>query len=344
MTNSVNHAQAQESKIELNLYYTTDIQSDFGKKANWVNLLELEGACRPWQNGEIAIHAISVWKTRKKRIADDLQTFSNIEEDNMALNIFRMGYMHYFKNFRLFGGIRNVNEDYFIADYTSLFTNSSCGIYPTLSINFPVANYPLSAMCLHGEFEISKTITLKNSLYNGTARELFSEGGSLFTVNPQCEGILNITELSYLSKTNKYEFYNIGGLLYTGNSFHTGNRDEKSKINYTLWGSIEKVIYSLQHKSIGFLLQGSYAPADRNDCKYYYGLGAILSSIIPTRNENQLGLFFNHAVFRQDREQTLEITWKYMINRQIVLQPTIHCIHTNSSIKVVGLLRLCYDI
>ena len=33
------------------------------------------------------------------------------------------------KKARLFVGVRNVNEDFFTSDVTSLFTGSSCGIF-----------------------------------------------------------------------------------------------------------------------------------------------------------------------------------------------------------------------
>ena len=339
----VNETQAQERKHNFGIDYTTEVHSDFGKKVNWVNLLSLKGQYRIWENGELSLNTISIWKTNKERIIDDLQTFSNIEEDNMAVNIFVAGYAHHFKKIALFAGIRNVNEDFFIGDYTSLFTNSSCGIYPTLSINFPIANYPLSSMCVHGEFELSETLTVKNSLYNGITRQLFSKEGSLFTINPKKDGILNVAELSYSSKSNNYGFYTIGSVQ----SVYGSNEQEemsKAKINYALWGSIEKGIYNFQNKSIGVLLQGSFSPADRNDCKYYYGAGIILNSIIPTQSDNILGVFCNNAVFREETEITIEITWKYKVNNHFTFQPSIHCINSRSAVKTVGLVRLIYNL
>ena len=87
-------------------------------------------------------------KTRPERIINDLQTFSNIEEDNLPCAIAVLGYTRLVGNVTLFAGIRNLNEDYFTTPCMSLFTNSSCGIFPTLSANYPIANYPLAALCL----------------------------------------------------------------------------------------------------------------------------------------------------------------------------------------------------
>lgn len=344
-----NMIRAQEHKYDLGLDYATEMQSDFGKKINWVNLLSLEGQYNLWANGELSLQAISIRKTRKERIADDLQTFSNIEEDNLSMNLFLAGYTHSFKNTSLFAGVRNVNNDYFIGDYTSLFTNSSCGIYPTLSINFPIANYPLSAMCIHGEFALSKTLILKNSLYNGTAYTLFSKEGSLFTVHPKNDGFLNVIELSHLPKTNNHELYNMGSVLYVGHSMYRAGKQEetkteKKKINYALWGSMEKSIYSRGRKSAGILLQGSFAPAGRNDCKYYYGAGIILNALASVQNENSLGVFYNRAVFHEVTENTIEVTWRYKVNKHLTLQPVFHCIKTGSRTKTVGVVRLYCNI
>ena len=50
----------------------------------------------------------------------------------------------------LFAGIRRIDEDYFCSDAHALFTNSSCGGYPTITFNYPVAIYPVSAMGRRG--------------------------------------------------------------------------------------------------------------------------------------------------------------------------------------------------
>lgn len=344
---SVTTIQAQENKISLGLDYTTELQSNFGKKVNWVNLLSFDAEYRPWRNGELSLNTISVWKSRKERIVNDLQTFSNIEEDNMAINILFLGYTHRFKNMNLFTGVRNVNMDYFTEDYTSLFTNSSCGIYPTLSVNLPIANYPIAAMCLHGWFEFSQNLTLKNSLYNGSARKLISNegGGSVFSINPKKDGILNMTELSYSSKTNtNYGFYSIGSVLHSGDSVYEviTEKKRKTKLNYALWGSVEKSLYSDKTRSIGILLHGSFAPSNYNDCKHYYGFGVIFkdSSIDTTRDKNTFGVFYNRATFQENIENTIEATWKHTLNKHCILQTAVHCITTGSKTDVLGLLRL----
>ena len=71
------------------------------------------------------------------------------------------------KNSSLFIGIRNVNEDYFTSPCTALFTNSSCGIFPTISANYPIANYPVASVGIDYKLNLNKWF-LETSIYNGT--------------------------------------------------------------------------------------------------------------------------------------------------------------------------------
>lgn len=65
--------------------YTTEMQTDFRKAANWVNLLRTDFS-QPIADGLcLNLATISIAKTRGELLIDDLQTFSNIEEDNLPL-------------------------------------------------------------------------------------------------------------------------------------------------------------------------------------------------------------------------------------------------------------------
>ena len=61
--------------------------------------------------------------------------------------------------------------DHFTTPFTALFTNASHGNFPILSANFPLATYPLAALCLHTEFSPLPGLTFRESLYNGVASD-----------------------------------------------------------------------------------------------------------------------------------------------------------------------------
>ena len=134
--------------------YTTEWQWDMNKKTNWVNQLRLDLSV-PVFGGRGSIEAATLHLAKTgDSVIGDWQGFSNIEADNMFAAIAVLGYMHEWKAGHLFVGVRNVNEDFFTSDVTALFTNSSCGIFPTVAASYPIANYPLSGLTVY--FDVTK--------------------------------------------------------------------------------------------------------------------------------------------------------------------------------------------
>jgi len=327
----INNSSAQEKPF-IGFDFTTEAQSDFGGKYNWVNLLSLSAGLasekinQQWTNGNFHIELISVFKTRKERIADDLMTFSNIEEDNLPINPFVFGYTHRWDKIELFGGVRNVNNDYFITPYTSLFTNSSAGIFPTLSLNYPLANYPLSAMCLHLEYMPTEKIHVKSSLYNGIAHDPRKNVFHSFTVNPQDDGIFSISEFNYAQ--NKYGIgrYALGLTM-------------RSTGVYAAWTEIEQTLYRYEDKEIGCIFHIGIASPQY--CRYYYAIGGHFANLVA---KDRLGVYLNTTEVSGVKERTVEITWRFQIIDSIAIQPTYHYLLTGNKTTNIGLLRLLFSV
>ena len=93
-------------------------------------------------------------------------------------------------------GRKKVNEDFFTSDITALFTNSSCGIFPTIAASYPIANYPFSGLTLY--FDVTHGgWTFKNSIYNGMGYNGWKHNDNPFRLNPKQDGIFNISQLEY---------------------------------------------------------------------------------------------------------------------------------------------------
>ena len=334
---------AQDSaQTSFGINYATEIQTNFGEKYNWVNLLSLsaelptEKISKKWKNGSFQIETISIFKIFEERIVEDLMTFSNIEEENMLINLFLLGYTHQWEKISLFGGVRNVNNDYFIMPYTSLFTNSSAGIFPTLSINFPLANYPLSGVCLHFEYEPTEKLFFKSSLYNGVARDPRKNPLYSFTLNPSNDGISSISELSYTQ--NKFG----SGMYSLGIALHAFGKQVNS--TYSIFGMIEQTIFNSEQKEIGFVIQGGFAPSAKNECSYYFATGGYFAGLLTKQKQDKLGIYLNATEVSGIREQTLEITYQYPICKKLYVQPALHYIVTGNEISVIGLCRFIFAV
>mgnify|MGYP000941938509 CR=1 FL=1 len=94
---------------ELQVSYTTELQSDFKQGSNWVNLLRLDFTHSLGKHTTLQASTISTARTRTESLADDFQTFSNIEEENHPLALATLGVQQQFGHSSLFFGIRNLN-------------------------------------------------------------------------------------------------------------------------------------------------------------------------------------------------------------------------------------------
>lgn len=315
---------------------TTELQTDFQGGYNWVNLFRTDFQWAIARQIHLNAATISTVKTREKRLANDLQTFSNIEEENIPLAIAVLGLDWQVGNSTLFMGIRNLNEDYFTSACTSLFTNSSCGIFPTLSANYPIANYPVASVGIDYKLLLENWL-FETSLYNGTGYRDFTGKENVFRFCPKTDGILSVTSINYRKYGNEYY---LGIALHyglpVGHEMGTENKEtEKKEQNTIVWGYAEQ---RLTH-NLHLLAQYSINPTERTGCRRYAGIGLIISA-----GKTRIGLFADHACFKDNQEWAGELTCKIPCLRNGYLQPTLHMIHNNQERKAIGLLRLGYTL
>lgn len=328
------HLNAQDFGIE----YTSELQTDFNKGTNWVNLLRMDLSLPIREYLKIDIATISTAKTREERLVNDLQTFSNIEEENIPLALAILGFEFSYSKSSFFIGIRNLNEDYFASPCTSLFTNSSCGIFPTLSANYPIANYPVSSVGIDYKLELNHW-NLETSLYNGTGYKNFTGRENVFRFCQKTDGLLSITSINYQKNDNGY---------YCGLALHSGlpvdNEDgnkekmEKTKekeLNTIFWGYIEQHL----SRNINILIQYSVNPTEKKGCRSYSGIG-LLFHIKNTTG----GIFTDYADFTDKYELASELTWKIPCYKNGYIQPTLHFIKSDQNRYVIGMLRFGYKI
>lgn len=161
-----------------------------------------------------------------------------------------------------------MNEDYFTSPATSLFTNSSCGIFPTLSADYQIANYPVASVGLHYELQFTRW-SLQASVYNGKGYYRFAGKENVFRFCPQQDGILSVTSLNYQHHDSNYH---VGFALHSGMYMDyeegTPEKTEKER-RKIIWGYAEQRLAPGLHA----LLQGSFQSGASRGCKSYAGAG-----------------------------------------------------------------------
>lgn len=304
-------------------------------KANFVNLLEVGINANLGHKFTFTGNFITVQNTRSKqgkgRISDDFQVFSNIEEDNHKLSLFTFGpTWKVTDNLNLFIGVRNVNLDYFASPLTSVFTGSSQGIYPTISGNWEkMANYPMSAMCFHADWDFTENWNLRNSLYNGTATLEIQE---VFRFIPTKNGIFNITQLGYTYPGEDKQWL---GEYYIGFTYGNAPNQENVKTNqYSAFGLIEQ---PLVKDKLGLLLEYGWSPKSQT-CRSYLGAAFVFTNF--GKENADLGVMINRAAYKEGKETDIEITYSIPISQHITIQPCMHFIQTNKKQNTIGLVRL----
>ena len=140
--------------------YTTEWQTDFRQGVNWVNLLHLSYSSPTFLGMQLNAASVSIAQTREEAFMHDLQTFSNIEEENLP------------------------------------FALSSCGIFPTLSAETPLANYPVASVGFDGKIRWNRW-QFQLSVYNGTGNKQLTGKENVFRFCPKSDGILGMTSLNY---------------------------------------------------------------------------------------------------------------------------------------------------
>ncbi len=316
----------------------TELEWDMNKNVNWVNFLRLEASLKPWRNGSFDLATLHVAKT-DPYIIDDYQVFSNIYGENLVAAIAVLGYMHTWEDLaHVFFGVRNMNEDFFVSDMASLFTNSSPGIFPTIGASYDIANFPVSALTLYFDLKW-KNFTLKNSFYNGVGHNGWNNHNNPFMFRPKKDGVFNITEISYEWDKGSY---------FTGVAVHSKHFDEnmegdfepvenKASCAWYIYG--EQNVWENADNKIGVMAQFSINSKRNNACRTYAEVGSVWEY----KEDNQTGLSFQYADFLEGKEYSIEATYLHAFNDHFSFQPALQFIHNNNGNYTPILARLYVD-
>lgn len=323
--------QNDKSGAEFGMELTSELQGTCAGDYNYVNLLRLNATLpivspkseSPRATGiTFEIASLSTCMTAKESIGGDLQTFSNLDAGNIpfALSVCNVAITTN-GGHSLFMGIRNMNEDYFCSDVTSYFTNSSCGIYPTISANYPIANYPVASMgiryCYNGD-----PIKVQASLYNGTGYNRFTGRDNVFRVCPKGDGVFGITEMSYNHEGSSY---------FLGNALYC----KEGSVSTTPWFYTEQCITS----NLTLLAACSHAFTADAKCRDFVGCGALYQF-----KKCQVGAFTDYANFMESNEFATELTCKIPIIQYLDIQPTVHLITYDGSLQCVATMRMALSL
>lgn len=302
-------------KPEVGMELTTELQATHTGDYNWANLLRLGASLPLHRDLSLEIGTLSACMSADESIGGDLQTFSNLDAPRipLALSMLNLAWEH--GGHALYAGVRNMNEDYFCSPVTSLFTGSSCGIFPTISANYDVANYPMASVGVHYRLESSKgsngsrsSIVFQTSLYNGRGYNRFVGRENVFRFCPKSDGVLGLAEVAYNRSGSSY---------FVGTAVHSSPSASGlgQQVSITPWAYAEQRITDRLSLIAGY----SHAFGRNAVCRDFAGLGGRY-----TWKRAELGLFSDYARFTEGDEFATELTCKITLTPHLYLQPSLH--------------------
>ena len=266
-----------------------------------------------------------------QHLIGDLQGISNIEAPN-RLKLYEAWYRQRFAHDRasLLFGLHNMNSEFYVSNYASLFLNSSFGIGPELSLNVPNPTYPSTGMGVMGRARPFKHWYLQGGIYDG------DPGTHLLRSS---EGKLIILENGIARENGSYK---LGYWRHTASKTYQGRTFAN---DYGVYALVDQRLFHSQSGAvIGVFVQWGWVPKARNEVTGYLGTGLHIHAPFPGRDEDELGIAVARAGTHQSAETTVELTYRAVVTSWLTLQPSLQWVHHpngDPSVKAVtvGLLR-----
>lgn len=262
----------------------------------------------------------------------DLHTVSNIEAPDQFI-VYEAWYEQQWLDGRLslLAGLHDLNSEFYITEYGSLFLNSSFGIGPDISGNVTASIFPRPGLGLRLRARPSEQVYIQAAVYDGDPATRAIK---------RMEGRMMIAEAGYVITGGAG--YKLGCWRHTADRIYAGRSFSG---DYGVYGTIDQPLFEFDGGGkAGLFLQYGWVPADRNRNIRYIGGGVHLQGLIRGRSLDEAGVAIARADTHLDAETTLELTYRLVLYPWLAIQPSFQWIdNPGGDAKVhaakVGLLR-----
>lgn len=281
-----------------------------------------------WNGGRFYINAAHTHGgSPSKTYIGDFQVASNIEADNLTY-FHEMWYSQDIGRAQVTIGLQDLNVEFASSENASMFLNSSFGVHSTIADNIIAPIFPLTAFGIQLKYYIHSRLAVKLIAFDGFPDDFSKDNPyNLHWKFTKEDGLLNIAEISWQPRIKeKLEgIYSVGSYTHHHIAKEDPIRSDSWEItNYGFYVVADQNLAERENGSIiRSFFQASISPYQKNENWYYLGLGVNYSNIFIRSGHDVLGLALAHAGFAEHRgnETTLELTYQYQINDQLIVQP-----------------------
>ena len=316
-----NLGRAQEERIELIGTLTQDtwkssggLKSQSGIQGN----LDLVGNLYLWKNGDFSIRGFFNYGNLLSESMGDFQVANNMEAPE-GFYLYELWYQHHWEKGKVILGQQEINNTFAYTTYGSFFVNSSFGIGPEMTVNFPLSTYPLTGLGLALRQQISPSLELGFGLFDGhPGLDSQTPWSERLALSAQ-EGHFWISEI----QLNHFGTHKLGFWDYKaegGSSSYSG---------YYLMGDIPFHKPGTEDKGWGIFYQLGRTLKQVPFIRAYQGIGCVYRGLF-TDNTDGIGMAYGRAQLsrswqqqtQQTNERVIELSYDYSPKPWIRIQPT----------------------
>lgn len=301
-----------------------------------------------WKNGCLFINAANTHGGEPSaNLVGDFQGISNIEAGNLTF-LYEFWYKQTIQNVTVIFGLQDLNASFAVNEEGGSFVNSSFGIHSSIADNIPAPIFPLTALGLTVQWNISADYLWQASLFDGTPDNFESNPYNTDWKLSRNDGMTFISEF----QVSKSFIKGMSGSYKLGTYYHEHNHAEADiKKNYGFYFVADQQIFKKKNNtsSLSLFSQIGLCPRNKNKNDNYYSLGAIYKGLLNKRPLDEAGIAFAYAGFSQNNvgnETAIEMNYQLKISDNFYIKPDLQYVinpagtDTKLTNAFVSLLRI----
>jgi len=277
----------------------------------------------------------------------DLQVMSNIEA-NDTFRVFQFWYEKPFRWGTILLGLDDLNGEFNCSEYGALFSNSSFGIGPDMTMNAPLSIFNVTSPAIRFQYKFFDRLMLQAAIFDGDPGDPDVNRTGLQTRITHKEGFFHIFELK-LDEPLGWKDH--PGSMRGGRWHHTGRFDDLMNVDAAgdplrrrhNWGGYvvadQKLFNERRDPEQGlgvFVQAGGLTPRDRSLVERYVGAGFNYTGLVPGRPKDIFGVAVCKADTSGDlreftiagggtgltAERVFEIDYQVQVNDWLTVKPS----------------------
>ncbi|NWJ53127.1 MAG: carbohydrate porin [Bacteroidetes bacterium] len=277
-----------------------------------------------WKNGYLFLNAANTHGGEPSaNLVGDFQGVSNIEAGNLSF-LYELWYKQTIQNFTIIIGLQDLNAQFATSEYGGSFVNSSFGIHASIADNITAPIFPLTALGLTLQWNISKQLLGQVAIFDGTPDNFETNPYNLNWKLSKNDGMTGISEFQFTGSLIK----GLKGTYKVGAYFHEHNSNSVSEIknNYGFYfvGDQQVFLSKDNKKELSVFTQIGLCPKDKNTNNRFISMGTVYRGLFKNRVLDEAGIAFAYAGFSRKlvgNETAIELNYRLHVSDNIFIKP-----------------------